>query len=173
MEPRDFVRGPSGVSVDSLSFNGEDEVQTTRGKRKGRRYEIALHPTVHFNSTNGKVLAAIRAQLGEGTMIVARQRPGHRELNVLHVTGTANVSRLIECLKPSLVIRSAQADISVECRESRLQRLSSTVRQYSASELELYSSLIQANRKGGKATANSRESDESRESKKSNAQVTG
>jgi hypothetical protein len=92
-------------------------------------------------------------------MIVARQRPGHKDLFVLHVTGITNIKLLLTALQPYLIIKKVQAQIVLEYCDSRLNAFGKVGRRYSAHELELYSGLIQANRKGGKVTANSRKPD--------------
>lgn len=144
-------------------LDGEGGIQITRSTREGRDYTIALHPTVYFTNTNRESLETMQRWLRTGSMIVAHQKKGHRDVYVLHVTGMRNIELLLLCLLPHLIIKRRQAEIMLEYCHSRMERKPGGNRRYSLAELGLYTSLIQVNRKGGKNNANSRESDEGRQ----------
>jgi hypothetical protein len=160
------------IDVDSLQphqlgyiagfLDGEGGVQITKTTREGREYTIALHPTVYFTNTNRESVETLRGWLRTGSTVVSHQKRGYKDTYILHITGMGNIVRLLTCLLPYLIIKRRRAEILLEYCRSRTERKPGENRHYSLTELELYSALIQANRKGGKNNANSRESDKGR-----------
>jgi hypothetical protein len=160
---------PVSINVDGLTpyqvgclagyLDAGGGIQVTRTTRESRECTIALHPTVYFTSGNRESLEAMRTLLMTGSMVVAHQKPGYHDTYALHITGMNNIRKLLLRMLPQITIKRRQAEIMLQYCASRMNHISEKDRHYSSAELELYSAMIQANRKGGKITANSREFD--------------
>ncbi len=150
---------PSQLGYIAGFLDGEGGIQITKTARKQRSYPIALHPCVYFTNTNRTVIESMKEWLNSGSMVVSHSKKGYRDTYILHVTGMQNIVLLLSRLLPFLIIKPKQARLLIEYCQSRMLHHHGTDRHYSQAELELYSALIQANKKGGKASANSREFD--------------
>jgi hypothetical protein len=152
--------GPYQIGYVAGFLDGEGGIQITRTRRRQREYTIALHPCVYFTNTNRKVIERIKTWVKSGIMVVSHSKKGYRDTYILHVTGLQNIIILLQCLHPHLITKQKQADLLLEYCKDRIEYRKRVDRHYAQAELQLYSALIQANKKGGKVTANSRKSDQ-------------
>ncbi len=129
-------------------LDGEGGIQITRTFRQAREYKLALHPTVYFTNSNREVIQRLRDWLCVGSVVHRKEPKPHKDMFILHVTGTRNVLELLRCLILLMIIKARQADVMIRYCESRLSHYRGNDRQFNELELELYTALSKLNKKG-------------------------
>lgn len=147
IQTKDLSEAQKGYLAGFL--DGEGGVQITRSTRPEREYTLAMHPVVYFTNTNRQAIDTIANWLDVRCVVCSRQRAGRSVCYVLHITGTRNIEQLLNCLRPYLIIKASRADVMLKYCASRLSHLRSGERRFTESEVTLYRTLIELNKRGG------------------------
>lgn len=149
------------IHVDKLSewqkgylaafLDGEGGIQITTSRRKDREYTLALHPDIYFTNTNEEVIRTIREWLGGGSITRRKERKGNKDTFVLTISGVRSILRLLETIRPMLIIKAERADLMMEFCRSRIAHHRGKGRRFTKNELRLYSAVKRLNRRGGGA----------------------
>lgn len=133
-------------------LDGEGGIQITRSERRDREYRIALHPAVYFTNTYQAAIRTIHLWLGGGSVTLRRGSERHRDTLVFTVSGVRSILRLMETIRPFLLIKAKRADLMIEFCKSRVSHNKGKGRSFTESELRLYTSIKELNIKGGTKT---------------------
>ncbi len=132
-------------------LDGEGGIQITMSRRRDREYPIALHPDVYFTNTNEEVIRTIHEWIGGGSIARRTARAGHRDTFVLTISGVRSILRLLEIVRPMLVVKARRADLMMEFCRSRISHNKGKGRRFTDYELRLYTAIKTLNQRGGGA----------------------
>lgn len=127
-------------------IDGEGTITIHRHKQHGR-VTYQLRPRLIVSNTDMRLMRHLEGRYG-GRIVAAQPKPRHKQAFLWRVCGMADILKLVEDVRPHLIVKAAQADAMLSFIRSRAAKNAVKAgAPYSDAEMAAYWTMFTLNRR--------------------------